>query len=76
MNVHLIGGGWDDALAPTLYGGFVEVVARRAGGRPRLLIVLMGTDDESLAHHEKYVATLGLVGGHDLAVERVAEGSP
>ncbi|MEO5745839.1 MAG: Type 1 glutamine amidotransferase-like domain-containing protein [Terracoccus sp.] len=75
MNVHLIGGGWNDDLAPTLYGGFVEAAARRAGGRPRLLLVVMGTDDESLDYHEKFVATLGLVGGHDLAVARLAEGS-
>ncbi|MDN5764777.1 MAG: Type 1 glutamine amidotransferase-like domain-containing protein [Humibacillus sp.] len=76
MNVHLVGGGWDDALAPTLYGGFVRAAARRAGDRPRLVLVVVGTDAESLAYHEKYVEALGLVGGHDLVVERVAEGSP
>ena len=76
MDVHLIGGGWDDALAPTLYGPFVEAAARRAGGTPRILLVVMGTDPESLEYHEKYVHTLGLVGGHDLVVERVSEGTP
>ena len=76
MDVHLIGGGWDDDLAPTLYGPFVEAAARRADGTPRILLVVMGTDPESLEYHEKYVDTLGLVGGHDLVVERVAEGTP
>ena len=76
MDLHLIGGGWDDALAPTLYGDFVAAAARRAGGTPRILLVVMGTDEESLAYHEKYVHTLGLVGGHELVVERVAEGTP
>ncbi len=76
MDLHLVGGGWEDDLAQTLYGGFVEAAARRAGGRPRLLLVVMGTDDESLAYHEKFVATLGLVGRHDLVMERVAECSP
>ena len=76
MDVHLIGGGWDDDLAPTLYGPFVEAAARRADGTPRILLVVMGTDPESLEYHEKYVHTLGLVGGHDLVVERVAEGTP
>ncbi|WP_020142163.1 Type 1 glutamine amidotransferase-like domain-containing protein [Terracoccus sp. 273MFTsu3.1] len=76
MDVHLIGGGWDDTLAPTLYGPFVEAAARRAVNTPRILLVVMGTDPESLEYHEKYVHTLGLVGGHDLVVERVAEGTP
>src|SRR3954469_19019069 len=76
MDVHLIGGGWDDALAPTLYGAFVEAAARRAGPTPRLLLVVMGTDAESLDYHERYLHTLGLVGGHELVVERVADGTP
>src|SRR6478735_4878032 len=63
MDVHLIGGGWDDDLAPTLYGPFVEAAARRAGGTPRIVLFVMGTDPESLEYHEKYVHTLGLVGG-------------
>jgi len=76
MDVHLIGGGWDDALAATLYEPFIEAAARRAGGTPRILLVVMGTDAESLDYHEKYVHTLGLVGGHELVVERVSEGTP
>src|SRR3954471_22331065 len=76
MDVHLIGGGWDDSLAPDLYGDFVEAARRRAGRNPRILLVVMGTDDESLAYHDKYLHTLGLVGGHELVVERVAEGTP
>jgi cyanophycinase len=76
MDVHLIGGGWDDALARRLYGPFVESATRAAGSTPRILLVVMGTDDESLEYHEKYLRTLGLVGGHELVVERVAEGTP
>ena len=76
MDVHLIGGGWDDALAATLYEPFIEAAARRAGGTPRILLVVMGTDAESLDYHEKYVHTLGLVGGHELVVERISEGTP
>lgn len=76
MDVYLIGGGWDDALAPQLYGGFVEAAARAAGSTPRILLVVMGTDPESLEYHERYVRTLGLVGGHELVIERVAEGTP
>ena len=89
MNVFLIGGGWSDELAPELYGGFIAAAAataavRAAGGtapgspaaRPRVLLVLMGTDEESLAYHERYLEKLGLVGGHDLEVVRVPEGDP
>ncbi|MEW1952592.1 Type 1 glutamine amidotransferase-like domain-containing protein [Terrabacter sp. NPDC080008] len=76
MDLHLVGGGWDDALAPTLYGDFVAAAARRAGSTPRILLVVVGTDPESLDYHERYVRTLGLVGGHDLVVERVAERTP
>src|SRR6478735_7340765 len=76
MDVHLIGGGWDDALAPALYGDFVAAAARHAGAAPRILLVVMGTDTESLEYHAKYVHTLGLVGGHELVVQRVAEGMP
>src|SRR5829696_6833899 len=76
MDVHLIGGGWDDALAPALYGDFVDAAARHASTTPRVLLVLMGIDDESREYHEKFVRTLALVGGHELVVERVAEGTP
>lgn len=76
MDLHLVGGGWDDALAPTLYGDFVAAAARRAGTTPRILLVVIGTDPDSLEYHERYLHTLGLVGGHELVVERVAEGTP
>ena len=74
MEVYLIGGGWDDALAPRIYGQFVSAAARRGAagapdGVPRILLVVMGTDADSLAYHEKYVHTLGLVGGHELVVD-------
>ena len=36
----------------------------------------MGTDAESVEYHEKYVRALGLVQGHELVIERVAEGEP
>ena len=76
MDIFLVGGGWDDALAPQVYGGFVEAAARAAGGVPRILLVVMGTDPESLEYHDRYLHALGLVGGHELVVERVAEGTP
>ena len=37
-------------------------------------MVLLGTDDEALEYHERYVRALGLVGGHELVVERIADG--
>ncbi|MCU1536424.1 MAG: hypothetical protein JWP82_775 [Humibacillus sp.] len=74
MEVHLVGGGWDDALAPGVHGAFVAAAAARAGRTPRILLVVLGVDADSLAYHEKYVRLLGLVGGHDLVVERVPEG--
>lgn len=77
MNVFLIGGGWSDELAPDIYGGFIEAAAAASvAARPRVMLVLMGTDEESLAYHERYLHKLGLVGGHDLEVVRVPEGSP
>jgi cyanophycinase len=84
MNVFLIGGGWSDELAPSIYGGFIAAAARAAraasapaaAARPRVMLVLMGTDEESLAYHERYLHKLGLVGGHDLEVVRVPEGEP
>src|SRR3954452_11061891 len=51
MDVHRIGGGWDDSLAPDLYGDFVDACARRAGRTPRILLVVMGTDAASLTYH-------------------------
>jgi cyanophycinase len=76
MDVFLIGGGWSDERAADMFGGFVAAAAARADGRqPRVLLVVMGTDADSLEYHEKYVHALGLVGGHELAIERVAEGT-
>lgn len=75
MDVFLIGGGWSDQSARDMFGGFVAAAAARTPGRePRVLLVVMGTDEEAVEYHEKYVHTLGLVGGHELVVERVAEG--
>ncbi len=75
MDVFLIGGGWSDERAQDLFGGFVAAAAGRAPDRdPRIVMVLMGTDEESLEYHEKYLHALGLVGGHELVVQRVAEG--
>ena len=77
MNVFLIGGGWSDELAPEIYGGFIDAAAAASSApRPRVLLVLMGTDEESLDYHERYLRKLELVGGHDLEVVRVPEGSP
>jgi cyanophycinase len=75
MGVFLVGGGWSDELAVELFGGFGDAAAERAGtDRPRVLLVVMGTDDEAVEYHEKYVRALGLAGITTLAVERVAEG--
>ena len=77
MDVFLIGGGWSDERAADMFGGFITAAAARADGRlPRVALVVMGTDDESLEYHEKYVHALGLVQGHELVIERVAEGEP
>ena len=59
-----------------LFGGFVVASAARATGRPpRVLVVVMGVDDEEREYHEKFVQILGRVGVTDLVVERVAKGS-
>ena len=76
MDVFLIGGGWSDELSGDMFGGFVAAAAARAQGPlPRILLVVMGTDADALEYHEKYTHALGLVGGHELVVERVAEGT-
>ncbi len=75
MSVFLIGGGWSDERVGDMFGGFVHAAAARTEGRdPRVLMVLLGTDDEALEYHERYVRALGLVGGHELVVERIADG--
>ena len=77
MDVFLIGGGWCDERADEMFGGFITAATARAGGRlPRVALVVMGTDEDSLEYHEKYVHALGLVQGHELVIERVAEGDP
>ena len=76
MEVFLIGGGWSDTHAHDMFGGFVVAAAAHAAPRPpRVLLVVMGVDDEAREYHEKYVRILGRVGVTDLLVERVAEGS-
>src|SRR5690349_6661973 len=74
MNVFLVGGGWSDERVGDMFGGFVAAAATRAGRDPRVLMVLLGTDEEALEYHERYVRALGLVGGHELLVERIADG--
>lgn len=77
MSVHLIGGGWSDAAAPAVFGGFLaECADRSTTGRPRIRLVVMGTDEESRADHERYVSALALVGPHELAITRVRFGAP
>ncbi len=76
MSVHLIGGGWNDEQAPTVFGPFLTECARRSDRpRPRVRLVVMGTDPASLEYHERYVATLALAGDHELLVTRVPLGS-
>jgi cyanophycinase len=76
MDVFLIGGGWSDAHAHDMFGGFVVAAAAHATARPpRVLLVVMGVDAEARDYHEQYVRVLGRVGVTDLVVERVAEGS-
>jgi cyanophycinase len=75
VQVFLIGGGWSDERAEDMFGGFVAAAAARADGRlPRIVLVVMGTDADSLEYHEKYVHALGLVQGHELVIERITEG--
>ncbi len=74
MDVFLVGGGWSDEYAGDMFGGFVAAAAARAAGRePRILLVVLGTDDEALEYHERYVHALGLVGGHELVIERLGD---
>jgi len=76
MDVFLVGGGWSDADAHDMFGGFVVAAAARAtAGPPRVLLVVVGVDDEAREYHEKFVRILRRVGVTDLHVERIAEGS-
>jgi cyanophycinase len=75
MSVYLIGGGWSDEYAPAVFGPFLAECRQKAGrSSPRVRLVVMGTDSESLEYHERYVATLALVGEHELLVTRVPFG--
>src|SRR3954452_18770481 len=77
MDVFLIGGGWCDERAGDMFGGFVAAATARSPRRePRILLVVMGTNDDAREYHQKYVHALGLVGGHELVIEAVAEGEP
>ena len=81
MSTHLVGGGWSDTAAPAVFGGFLTEAAERATARgrttPRVGLVLMGTDEESVEYHQKYVRALDLAGvPHDLALTRLEEGHP
>lgn len=75
MSVYLIGGGWSDEYAPAVFGPFLAECGQRAGrSSPRVRLVVMGTDSESLEYHQRYVATLALAGEHELLVARVPFG--
>ena len=75
MGVHLIGGGWSEEQAATMFGPFLAECSTRTGrSSPRVRLVVMGTDPESLEYHERYVATLALCGEHELQVTRVPFG--
>lgn len=75
MSVYLIGGGWSDEYAPAVFGPFLAECGQRADrSSPRVRLVVMGTDSESLEYHERYVATLALAGEHSLLVTRVPFG--
>jgi cyanophycinase len=76
MSVFLVGGGWSDTHAHDMFGGFVVAAAAHARTPPpRILLVVMGVDDEAREYHERFVRVLGRVGVTDLAVERIAEGA-
>jgi cyanophycinase len=76
MDVFLIGGGWSDERVGDMFGGFVAAAAERTSGRePRLLLVVLGTDEEAREYHERYVRALGLVGEHELVIARIEPGT-
>lgn len=78
MSIHLVGGGWSDPAAAEVFGGFLEESRERCDGeRPRIGLVLMGTDEEALEYHQRYVRALGLAGAtHELVITRVVAGDP
>jgi len=76
MSVCLIGGGWSDEYAPAVFGPFLAECGQKAGRlSPKVCLVVMGTDEDSLEYHERYVATLALAGEHELLVTRVPFGA-
>ena len=75
MSVHLIGGGWNDERATAVFGPFLAESAQRSERpSPRIRLVVMGTDPDSLEYHQRYVATLAPVGEHELLLTRVPFG--
>jgi cyanophycinase len=75
MSVYLIGGGWSDEHAPAVFGPFLAECGKKADrSSPKVRLVVMGTDQESLEYHERYVATLALAGDHELLITRVPFG--
>jgi len=77
MSVFLIGGGWSDEWAATVFGGFLAEASERSGRAiPRIRLILMGTDAESLEYHERYVHALARAGSPELLLERVPLGEP
>ena len=45
MSLHLIGGGWDPAAAPQVYGPFLAEATARAGGPPSVACVILDEGD-------------------------------
>jgi len=76
VSVFLIGGGWSDDHVSDMYGGFVGECASHASGPPRIRLVVMGVEPESLEYHERFVRALAAVGPHELLISRVREGDP
>jgi cyanophycinase len=76
VSVFLIGGGWSDDHVSDVYGGFLDECTARATGVPRIRLVVMGVDPESLEYHERFVRALAIGGPHELLVTRVPEGDP
>ncbi len=75
MDVFLVGGGWSVEHTPDMFGGFADAARSRARGMdPTVLLVVMGTDDEAVEYHQKYVEALSQVGITDLSIQRIAEG--